>query len=273
MISWILSVLRLASVGAAVSAFLYFIGGMPIRWSITLAFGFALLEARTHYVAAWIRVKPYRLRVSINTPLILEELGFSPSEDDESDGAEEHTYPELRPGLFARLDKDASLPKAAEEFIFYELRPGLWGRSDSVRYSSFIQVRRSVDSIRLVETKALEHGHMLTQHPIIFFKLVEYEWFKLFLLLPRGWKDDATKQFPNATVKEVGDGVLVELAAIPAEYLKHMRRALEISYTSRWKKRDAKWHKTLRGLSWETSEYTDGISHKFHYMSISVHEV
>jgi hypothetical protein len=73
MLNWILSLLRLASVAAAIGAFLYFIGGMPIRWSITLAFGFAFLEERMHLLMAWTRHKPYALHISLNTPLILRK--------------------------------------------------------------------------------------------------------------------------------------------------------------------------------------------------------
>jgi len=298
MFNWILSFLRFASVAAAISAFLYFIVGVPIRWSITLAFALAFLDDRVHYLMVWLRSKPYAVRVSINAPLILRGIRFASEngvasskegESDSEDGGsdfvgktdwESAVGQHLIAQGIPRSKLTAEDFMAADEFTFYELRPGLWAKEQkygigespsSLKYSSSFAIRRSLDSIRLLK-KPYSSSVNIPEHPEILFRQ-EHEWFKLTLRLPRGWNDAAAKQFPNAIIRDQIGEVIVELARIPTKYLKHMRRAWEISYTSRWKKQEARWVETLKDLDWEPSQDGTSVQHKLYYLSISVYEI
>lgn len=212
MIERFLYYLRAALLMAAITAYVFYGIGLPLKQSIGLAVCFIILSTFIKVPVSESSFTPYRLELEVNVPLILTDLG---------------------------LPKEA-LGCCGCSYTFWAISDDLFARSDDFRYGTYgsaligteMKIQESIPFLTLpAKTEATSHDK---QHAAIYFRLrLRGQFYELGLLLPDGWEQKAKQRFPNAIVsdhwiegppegpsKKVG----VPLALLPCVYLRDVLR-------------------------------------------------
>jgi len=206
-LNWLFYYLRVALLMAAITAFVFYVVGLPLRQTFGLALCFTILSLQIEALVSELRFKPYRLDLEIRVPVILTDLGRRPSPA------------EWGAALTAARREGRGFARCT----FWAIRRNLFARSDAFRYSTEMKIEEWIPVLTLpAKTEETSHWEL---HPGIYFRQMG-QFYELGLLLPDGWEQEAKQRFPNAEVSigggyEEGRKVCVALALLPCAYLRY----------------------------------------------------
>lgn len=254
------------------TAVFYYIAGLSLAASLTLAFCFRIVALYIGGLKEVALFRPYRLSIGIKLPAILHDLGLPMSLDDDPLSLLDPTATDLFQGIIHDSDTSFHLGPTRriqwQWFHFVGATPSLVVEPDKKLYSKYCEIYMSVDALRSAGSA-----------DVVFF-LRPVQWGYSFGIHARSeWWEGLTKSCScdpslRAAINNAANAGgfcdrEVVLGFLPSVYFLHAQGwflpgSFIDNVTNRWERRQRKLSKDLAVLGWRTeSEEPNVIDHKY----------